>query len=73
MTALTKSARPRRPAPGQVDPLAGIVGAGGSRVSLDAAMRAREVSTPGSDELAEAARTVVLKTAYRGGSSPQRS
>ncbi|MBC7375064.1 MAG: hypothetical protein H7323_13835 [Frankiales bacterium] len=70
---MAKSARPQRGAPGQNDPLAGIVGAGGSRLTLDAAMRAREVSAPGPDDLAAAELTVVLKTAYRGGSSPERS
>ena len=55
------------------DPLQGIVGAGGSRVSLDAATRAREVSCPGAADLAAAERTVVVRRAYRAGRTPERS
>ena len=58
----------------QRDPLQGIVGAGGSRVSLDAATRAREVSAPDPDDLAAAERDVVVRRAYRSsGSAPVRS
>ena len=55
------------------DPLQGIVGAGGSRVSSDAATRAREVSAPTAEELEQAERSVVLRRAYRSGSTPERS
>jgi hypothetical protein len=59
-----KSAGPSRPTQPD-DPLRGIVGSGGSRVSLDAATRAREVSAPTADDLAAAERAVVLKRAHR--------
>ena len=55
------------------DPLQGIVGAGGSRVSLDAATRAREVSAPSAQDLLDAEREVVLRRAYRQGRTPDRS
>ena len=50
-----------------------LVAGGGSRVSLSAALRAREVSPPGDEQLAEAERTVVVRRAHRPGSSPVRS
>ena len=55
------------------DPLHGIVGAGGSRVSLEAAMRAREVSAPTPEDLAAAEQAVVLRRAYRSGRTPEAS
>lgn len=55
------------------DPLQGIVGASRSRVSLDAATRAREVSAPSAQDLLDAEREVVLRRAYRQGRTPDRS
>ena len=50
---------------GRVDAsLRGLVGAGRSRVSIDAAMRARDVAQPDDDDLAWAERAVVLRRAH---------
>jgi hypothetical protein len=81
-TAADGEGRPRRPAarptergrpraePGESG-LRGLIGSGRSRVSRDAAMRARDVAHPTDADLAAADRTLVIRR--RPGPPPERS
>jgi len=53
--------------------LRGLVGPGRSKISLSAAMRARDIAQPTADEIAEAERVIAERLLGRGGGDPHGS